>query len=392
MSTPTLVSDGDSQRMVHHGQSLTNQLESMSPALPLADSPLGETIATTPTDVWNDSCALDDLEYALSFGAVGATANPTIVTAVWRSDPTRWRARVGELVADNPESTEVELAWAIVEEMSLAGASLLIPAFERSAGRQGRMSIQTDPSLFAAAGLMVEQGRHFDGLARNVMVKFPVTTAGIEAIESATYLGVSVNATVCFTVSQAVAAAEAVEKGLKRREAEGLGTENISCVVTIMMGRLEDWLRVQVDRDGIVCDPTVLPWSGVAVFKRAYGEFRARGFRARLLGAAIRHRLHWLELIGGDVAITMPASWQRRFNASGLEAFPRMDVPVDAHVIDALRYEFPDFTRAFEPDGLAVDDFDSFGPTMRTLRAFNNSYHDLLHEVADARTPNPDHK
>ncbi len=54
-------------------------------SLPLADSPLGRTISTTATDIWNDSCAIDELEYAISFGAVGATANPTIVTDVWKN-------------------------------------------------------------------------------------------------------------------------------------------------------------------------------------------------------------------------------------------------------------------------------------------------------------------
>ena len=52
--------------------------------LPLADTPLGRTVALGPTDIWNDSCAVDDIEYALSYGAVGATANPTIVVDVWK--------------------------------------------------------------------------------------------------------------------------------------------------------------------------------------------------------------------------------------------------------------------------------------------------------------------
>ena len=90
-------------------------------------------------------------------------------------------------------------------------------------------------------------------------------------------------------------------------------------VITIMMGRLEDWLREVLDRDGLVVHPSALPWSGVAVFKRAYAEWQSRGFRARLLGAAIRHHLHWSELIGGDVIITLPSSWQKRFNASSVE-------------------------------------------------------------------------
>ena len=62
----------------------------------LTDSPLGRTIAETPTDIWNDSCNVDELAYAVEFGAVGATANPTIVVDNWRADPSGWatRARV----------------------------------------------------------------------------------------------------------------------------------------------------------------------------------------------------------------------------------------------------------------------------------------------------------
>ena len=41
-------------------------------------SPLARTVADTPTDIWNDSCNVDELAYAVAFGAVGATANPTL--------------------------------------------------------------------------------------------------------------------------------------------------------------------------------------------------------------------------------------------------------------------------------------------------------------------------
>ena len=357
---------------------------------PLADSPLGRTIATTATDIWNDSCAIDELAYAVSYGAVGATANPTIVTDVWKADPGHWRERVGAMAAEREDVTEVDVAWAIVEEMSLQAAPLLLPAFGSSGGRQGRLSMQTDPTLFRSFDRMLAQGVHFAGLAPNIIVKFPATAVGVRVMEEATYRGVSVNATVSFSVAQALAAAEAVERGLRRREAEGLPVDDMGPVITLMMGRLEDWLRLQAERDGIVVDPAVLPWSGVAVFKRAAAEFRERGLRARPLGAAIRHHLHWSELIGGDVVITMPASWQRRFNASSVEVRPRMDDPVAPAIVEALQRHFPDFVRAFEPDGLALDEFDAFGPSARTLRSFVGSYHELLHQVGDALVPNPD--
>jgi transaldolase len=361
-------------------------------ALRLADSPLGRTVATTPTDIWNDSCSVPELEYAISYGAVGATANPTIVTDVWKAEPDHWRDRVRVLATERPDATEADLAWAVVEEMSLRAAPLLLHAFESSGGRQGRLSMQTDPTFFRSFDRMLAQGEHFASLAPNIIVKFPATSVGVRVMEEATYRGVSVNATVSFSVPQAVAAGEAVERGLRRREAEGLRVDDMGPVITVMMGRLEDWLRVQTERDGIIAEPSALPWSGVAVFKRTVAEFQARGLRARPLGAAIRHQLHWSELIGGDVVITMPASWQRRFNASSVEVRPRMDEPIDAAILDELSRHYPDFVRAYEPDGLAAAEFDTFGPSARTLRAFVGSYHDLLHQVMDALVPNPDLK
>jgi len=353
-------------------------------------SPLALTVATTPTDIWNDSCAVDELEYAIAHGATGATANPTIVNDVWKKDPARWRGEVVELAGRHPAWSERELAWAVVEAMSIEGARLLEPAFEASGGRKGRLSVQTDPTLWRDADRMVAQAVGFAGLTRNVIVKFPATRAGIAAMEEASFRGISVNATVAFSVAQVVAAAEAIERGLARRDAAGQPTDSMGPVVTLMMGRLEDWLRVLAERDGIVADPTALPWSGVAAFKRAYGIFRERGFRARLLGAAIRHHLHWSELIGGDVVITLPSAWQKRFNASAIEVRPRIDEPVDPAIVAELAARLPDFVRAYDPDGLSIPEFDTFPPTVRTLRAFVASYHDLLHAVSDALLPNPD--
>jgi transaldolase len=157
-----------------------------------------------------------------------------------------------------------------------------------------------------------------------------------------------------------------------------------------MVGRIEDWLRVQTERDGIIADPVALPWSGVAVFKRAYSLFRERGYRARLLVAAIRHQYHWTEFVGGDIVITMPSAWQKRFNASSVEVTPRIEIPVDPAILRELESHYDDFRRAYEPDGLGLEEFDSFAPTARTLRSFIGSYHELLHQVIDATIPNPD--
>ena len=237
---------------------------------------------------------------------------------------------------------------------------------------------------------MLEQGRRFAGLAPNMQVKFPATAAGLVAIEEATALGISINATVSFTLPQALAVAAAVERGLDQRTAAGQDVASMSPVCTLMVGRLDDWMKAICERDGITVDPAAPNWAGIAVFKRAAGIFRERGYRTRLLAAAYRHHLHWSELIGGDVSLTIPYAWQRRFNASAVEVKPRFDDPVPAAYVDELLARIPDFGRAYEPDGLAIKEFDGYGATVRTLRGFIGSYWDLVRTIDEVLLPNPD--
>lgn len=365
-------------------------MDVVTSAAELIHCPMLATVSGRPTDYWNDSCAVEELEYAVARGATGATSNPSIVLEVLHKERAHWVERILQLLASAPTWTEVELTWAVVEEMAVRGAAVLEPVFVREGGRKGRLSIQTNPATYRDPGRMVEQGRHFSTLAPNIQVKFPATSAGIVAIEEATARGVAINATVSFTVAQAIAVAEAVERGLARMAAGGGDAASMTPVVTMMIGRLDDWMRVLVERDSIAIHPDALDWAGIAAFKRAYAIFRERGYRTRLLAAAYRHRLHWTELVGGDVILTMPHAWQVRFNESGIEPTDRMEVPVEPWIIDELDQRIPDFRRAYEPDGLSVAEFDGYGATVRTLRGFIKSYHDLMGAIRDISLPDPD--
>ena len=356
------------------------------------ESPLLRMTLDTPTGYWNDSCAVEELTYAVERGATGATSNPSIVGEVMKKESAHWVPRVRELAAENPTWSEVELTWAIIEEMAVRGASVLEPVFVANGGRRGRLSLQTNPANHRDPVRMVEQSVRFADLAPNIQVKFPATAAGLAAIEEATARGVNINATVSFTVPQAIAAAEAVERGLARRATAGADISSMTPIVTIMIGRLDDWMKVLVERDDLAVHPDAPNWAGIAAFKRAYGIFRERGYRSRLLAAAYRHRLHWTEIVGGDVSMTLPYPWQVRFNKSGIVPVPRMDVPVDPALVDDLLLRIPDFRRAYEPDGMTPDEFESFGASARTLRTFVKSYHDLQATIRDITLPDPDVK
>ena len=352
-------------------------------------SPLHQMTQTTPTCLWNDSADLDELRYAIDNGAVGATCNPVIAVTILKKHLAEWKPRLQQLLDEMPGATEDQLGWKLVEEMSVQAAKLLEPAFQEHRGRNGRLSIQTDPRFYRDTAAILDNAARFHRLADNMIVKIPVTKAGVPAIEEATYRGISINATVCFTLPQCVAVAEAVERGLARREREGKDIASMGPVCTIMVGRLDDWLKVYLDKHDISVDPGYLEWAGVAVFKKTYELFRQRGYRVRLLSAAFRNHMHWSELIGAEAVISPPSAWQKRFNAGDIEVRPRIDEAVDARTVQALVDHFPDFRRAYEEGGLAIDEFDSFAPTVRTLRQFIGACSDLDALVRDVMLPDP---
>lgn len=99
-------------------------------------SPLHKTSCIGKTDVWIDTCAYEDMTYAIENGAVGATTNPTIVGEVLKKEISMWKDKVKELSGKNLQAAEDEVSWRLIEAMALRGAGLQ----KRSVtGRRGKM-------------------------------------------------------------------------------------------------------------------------------------------------------------------------------------------------------------------------------------------------------------
>ena len=350
--------------------------------------PLLDAARNTKTALWNDSSDLDELRQSISYGGVGATCNPVIAYTTIKKHLDTWTPRIQAIADAHPTWGESEIGWQAVKDMSVEAAKLLEPIFDEHKGRNGRLSVQTDPRFHRDAKKLADQAEEFHNLARNIVVKIPATKTGLEAIEDATRRGVSINVTVSFTVAQAVQAAEAIERGLKAREADGHDTSEMGPVVTIMVGRLDDWLKHVVARDGIFIDPSALEWAGIAAMKRAYEIFQERGFRARVLAAAFRNVNQWAEFVGGDVVVSPPFKWQQIIAGSDYEARERIADAVKPGYIAELE-RIPDFRRAYEVDGLSIEEFEEFGPTRKTLRQFLAADADLDALVRDIIVPAP---
>jgi hypothetical protein len=85
----------------------------------------------------------------------------------------------------------------------------------------------------------------------------------------------------------------------------------------------------------------------------------------------------------------LPA-WSVRFDASDIEVRSRIDEPVREETDAEVARLFADFRGASAELDLSIGEFDSFGPTRRTLRQSFSACHELDSVVRDVLIPNPD--
>ena len=338
-------------------------------------------------DWWNDSGVPDELGEAVALGAVGGTSNPVIVSQAVKSQPALCNPIMDRLIAENPHDTEDDIAWKLIHTLAVDAASRLKPVYERTRGAKGFLSAQVNPKFYRNQDLMVSQATQLAALAPNIAIKAPATETGIAAIEEMTARGIRVNATVSFTVPQAIAVAGALERGLKRAHAAGRDAGAIKPYITVMIGRVDDHLKRVAEKQRITVSPAALDWAGIAVFKNAHRIFKERGYPGTLLAAAYRHEGHWSQIIGREVLQTVPYTWWTKFNVATHEPALTLDQPVDEAIVAELRSKFADFVRAHDENGMAPSEFATYGATVHTLSQFLGGYGDLIASVRDRMLP-----
>ncbi|MER3430786.1 MAG: fructose-6-phosphate aldolase [Blastocatellia bacterium] len=140
---------------------------------------------------------------------------------------------------------------------------------------------------------MLKQGRELAAIAKNVVVKCPLTIDGLKATRILSSEGIKINVTLCFSPAQAILAAKA-------------GATYISPFI----GRLDD-----IATDGMQLISDIV---------QIYDNY---AFETEVLAASIRHPMHIVDcaLAGADVA-TIPFKVIKQLvnhplTDKGLEAF-----------------------------------------------------------------------
>ena len=340
--------------------------------MPHYESPLQEAAERWPqTQLWNDSCGMADIDLALRRGGCGATSNPVIVGNVLRREMHLWEDRLREIIdKDLADGTEDEICWKISKEAGLKGAEKLLPLFRQSGGKKGWQAMQVNPIYYRSVEKTVAHAQELSSMGENILIKMPVSTAGIKALEECTYRGISVNGTVCFGVPQAIAVAEAIERGYQRREQEGLPTDQLFCSCTIMTGRVDDYMKRLVAERETPITQEYLDSCGEAIFKKIYGIYRQRGYRAKLLVANNNSHFLWSRFLGGDILMTVNPLWWRRMEGARLELHETIDEQVDPLIVEELLDKIPEYRSIYLEDGLRVEEFNHYGAFKATINEF----------------------
>lgn len=320
-------------------------------------------VNATPTKWWNDSADPAELDRAMTMGITGVTTNPVLTARALRSNPGHWDVGGATAGVADAEERAQRLITLVVRETAAKVESI----YRNSGGEDGYVCAQVNPSRDGERQAMLAMAQRFHAIAPNIAVKLPVTAAGLDVLEECVANGITITATISFTVPQVVAVAERHRLGCERAKKNGITPGR--CFAVVMVGRLDDYLReIAADAQADLRESDIVQ-AGIAVVKRSYKIFKERGYTAVLLPAALRGINQMQELAGAKLVMSIHPKVQGMILAANLPQEMRIDVPVAEDVIDRLS-SVREFVRAYEPDGLRPEEFAAFGLTQRTLSQF----------------------
>jgi transaldolase len=328
----------------------------------------------TETLFWHDSCALEEVARGIDRGATGVTCNPAIGQRVMRANPDLWATRVRELKDRFPGITLDDLALKALNVVARDSARQARCVWDETKGRQGYVVGQVNPVQMDETEPMIRQAIEATALEPNMGVKIPATAAGMTVIEELAARGKVTLSTVGFTVAQAIAAQEAYERGRKRASKKNDLAFNYSVMI---IGRLDEYLVAKAKRENLDIAEADIYQAGLAVTKKINEVLKKRGYPGMCLTGGTRSR-YIPQLAGARMCMTIGVVPQQETLAQNPEQRPLGHVPVPEDVIKRLRKAFPEFSQAYDEEGISPSEFTSFPPCREMHDWFITEFNGIL--------------
>jgi transaldolase len=255
----------------------------------------------------------------------GVTTNPSIFAAAL-SNSDLYAAAFAKLKSTGA-SVDEAIREVTTNDVRIA-CDLFAAVFESSEGRDGRVSIEVDPrSAHKTDESVVEARELWRKVDRqNLFVKVPATLEGLPAIRTLISEGISINATLIFSLDRYEAVLDAYICGLEDRADAGLPVTGIESVASLFVSRVDTEIDRQLDVIGSPDAKAIRGKAAIANARLAYESFEShtssqRWYALSQLGAT-RQRPLWastgvkdksyddtryvVELVAPDTVNTMP--------------------------------------------------------------------------------------
>jgi transaldolase len=231
--------------------------------------------------VWLDDISRDRLRTGNlqslidDYHVVGVTSNPTIFAhALARG--TAYDEQLEDL--RNRGVSVDEASRAITTYDIRWGCDVLRPAYDATAGQDGRVSLEVDPRLARKTAATIAEARALWWTVErpNLYIKIPATREGLPAITQCISEGISINVTLIFSLERYGEVMDAYMAGLEQASAAGHDLSQIRSVASFFVSRMDTEVDARLDKLGTPEATALRGKTAIANARLAYELFEQR--------------------------------------------------------------------------------------------------------------------
>jgi transaldolase len=286
-----------------------------------------------------------DFQAMEAFAPQDATTNPSLILKAVQKD--EYKPLLEQVVRDHKDKSTSE----IIDHLLIAFGLKILDIIP------GRVSTETDARLSFDTQATIDKGRTLIKLyeaagidRQRVLIKIASTWEGIEAAKVLEQEGIHCNLTLLFSMSQAIACADAKVQ-----------------LISPFVGRIYDWYKKSTGQEYVGDnDP------GVQSVKRIYTYYRKFGYQTEVMGASFRNTSQIIALAGCDLLTISPdllqqlaestTTIERKLDAQAAKAADIEKITLDEKTFrfqlneDAMGTEkLAEGIRAFSADAIKLD-------------------------------------
>ena len=330
---------------------------------------------------WINNPTLYHADLAIAAGSISCTTNPTYTSKMLSSKTDRQRSHsllwdILRYVDDDSKAARLLQRKSIVPLLEK-----FLPQYKESKGKRGFVSIQGDPLAEDDPDMIINEALEDIRLGQNVIIKIPVTRAGLAAIKYLAAKSIPIIATEIMSLAQVIQVCETYKQATYGKAGRP------PLYVTHITGIFDQYIGNRAGELGIAIPENLLNEAGLMIARKQYSLMKERNYHGILLGGGARSLRHFTGLVGGEVDITI--NWEGTADQL-IKLSPPIQDFLHTHVSERdariLMDLLPEYVLAYEPDALRTEDFESYGPVVLFRESFIDGWNDTLAAIKTARS------